>query len=78
MIADGMILQLFEIQKQKSMLFGVQMTNQCCCLINPIPTSLCHVITVYGLIQPIAGRHRGEFHVNNLYVLKYYYAQGVY
>ena len=33
MIADGMILQLFEIQKQKSMLFGVQMTNQCCCLI---------------------------------------------
>ena len=25
---------------------------------NPIPTGLCHVITVYGLIQPIAGRNR--------------------
>ena len=26
--------------------------------INPIPTGMCHVITVYGLIQPIAGRNR--------------------
>ena len=25
--------------------------------LNPISTSLCHVITVYGLIQPIAGRN---------------------
>ena len=25
---------------------------------NPIPTSLCHVITVYGLIQLSAGRNR--------------------
>ena len=25
---------------------------------NPIPTGLCHVITVYGLIQPIVGRNR--------------------
>ena len=23
-----------------------------------IPTGLCHVITVYGLIQPMAGRNR--------------------
>ena len=27
-------------------------------LFNPIPTGLCHVITVYGLIQPSAGRNR--------------------
>ena len=25
---------------------------------NPIPTGLCHVITVYGLIQPMAGRNK--------------------
>ena len=25
---------------------------------NPIHTGLCHVITVYGLIQPMAGRNR--------------------
>ena len=25
---------------------------------NPIPNSLCHVITVYGLIQLSAGRNR--------------------
>ena len=33
MIADGMSLQLVENQNQKSMLFGILMTNQCCCLI---------------------------------------------
>ena len=26
--------------------------------LNPIPTSLCHMITVYGLIKLIAGRNR--------------------
>ena len=26
--------------------------------VNPIPTGLSHVITVYGLIQPIVGRNR--------------------
>jgi hypothetical protein len=26
--------------------------------LNPIPTGLCHVITIYGLIQPIASRNR--------------------
>lgn len=33
MIAVGMSLQLIENQNQKLMLFGVLMTNQCCCLI---------------------------------------------
>ena len=27
-------------------------------MLNPIPTGLCHVITVYGLIQPSAGRNK--------------------
>ena len=27
-------------------------------ILNPIPTGLCHVITVYGLIQPMAGRNK--------------------
>ena len=31
MIADGMSLQL--VENQKSMLLGILMTNQCCCLI---------------------------------------------
>ena len=34
-------------------------------LLNPIPTGLCHVITVYGLIQPSASRNR----VNILLIL---------
>ena len=33
--------------------------------LNPIPTGLCHVIAVYGLIQPIASRNRVKcFHYN--------------
>ena len=26
--------------------------------VKPIPTGLCHVITIYGLIQPISGKNR--------------------
>ena len=33
---------------------------------NPIPTGLCHVITLYGLIQPIASRNRVKSKVFSL------------
>ena len=33
-----------------------------CKAFNPIPTGMCHVITVYGLNQPMALRNRVKIH----------------
>ena len=36
-------------------------------MFNPIPTGLCHVITVYGLIQPMAGRNRVKLQISSIF-----------
>ena len=52
------VTKLHNLNKQNSHIGQIAPASCNLCYLNPIPTDLCHVITVYGLIQPMASRNR--------------------
>ena len=59
MILSGkFIREILDLPQTFNVLCKARTSEEMGGALNPIPTGLCHVITVYGLIQPMAGRNR--------------------